>query len=100
MTVIDQVLTAEKAAETTLAEAREAAAANIAAAKKAQAEALLSEKARLSETEKTELAANQTKVDASAEKIVHDAQVKVQTIEHKFAQKSADIVKKIKASLS
>jgi vacuolar-type H+-ATPase subunit H len=100
MTVIDQVLTAEKASETKLAEAREAIAALVSAAKKTQTEALASEKARLAEIEKTELAIHQAQVEKAAEKIVYDAQTKVKVIEGKFAQKSTEIVKKIKATLS
>ena len=100
MTVIDQVLTAEKASETKLAEAREATAALVSVAKKAQTQALTSEKTRLAEIEKTALATHQEQINESTEKTIHDAQVKVKVIEGKFAQQSVAIVKKIKTTLS
>ncbi len=100
MTVIDEVLAAEKASEAKLTEAKEAATSVVVGAKKTQAEALVSEKTRLAEIEKNELASHQAHVEKSAEKIVHDAQAKVQTVETKFAQKSAAIVEKIKVTLA
>jgi|AntRauTorckE6833_2_1112554.scaffolds.fasta_scaffold24981_2 Holliday junction resolvasome RuvABC endonuclease subunit len=99
MTVLDEVLTAEKASEQKRAEAKEAAVAAVLTAKKEQGEALISEQKRLAETEKTELANHTKQVAVTVESITQDAHVKVQAVESKFAQKSADIVQKIKAAL-
>jgi len=100
MTVLDEVLTAEKASAQKLAEAKEAATTGVLTAKKDQVDALTAEKNRLAGVEETELAKHAKHVADVAEKITQDAHVKVQTIESKFEQKSADIVHKIKAALA
>jgi hypothetical protein len=100
MTVIDQVLTAEKASESKLSEAREAAVVAVAVAKKAQVETLLAEKTRLAEVEKTELASHSAQVEKTAQGIISKADVTVKAVEGKFAQRSTEIVKKIKEALS
>lgn len=100
MTVIDQVLQAEKASEEKLTEAKVTAAATVAAAHKNQAQTLSDEKARLAEVEKNELAAHANQVEKSAQEIVQKAEVAVKAVEDKFAQKSASLVNKIKDALS
>jgi len=100
MTVLDEVLTAEKASEQKLVEAKEAATAGVLTAKKEQGEALASEQKRLAEVEKTELTNHTKRVAVTVENITQDAQVKVQALEIKFAQKSTDIEQKIKAALA
>lgn len=100
MTVLDEVLIAEKASEEKLAEAKETATAEILAAKKDQVDALTAEKKRLADIETTELAKHTKHVGDLVEKITQDAQVKVHAVDSKFEQKSTDLVKKIKATLS
>jgi len=100
MTVLDKVLTAEKASEQKLTEAKEAAAAAVLTAKKEQTDTLAAEKDRLANLEKTELETHTQHVAGVVAKITQDAQTKVQTVESKFQQKSTDIVEKIKATLA
>ena len=100
MTVLDEVLTAEKASEQKLAEAKEAATTGVLTAKKDQVDALKAEKNRLAEVEKAELVSQTKHVAEVTEKITQETHVKVQTIEGKFEQKSTDIVQKIKAALA
>lgn len=100
MTVLDEVLTAEKTSEQKLVEAKEAAVTAVLAAKKDQAEALKAEEHRLAEVEKTELEKHTKHVAEVVETITHDAQVKVQSIENAFQQKSTDIREKIKATFA
>jgi|GEM_PF-1650209 len=100
MTVIDEVLAVEKASEQKLQEATATAAEVVLAAKKTQSTALEAEKKHLQEVEETQLSAHQSHVDTSAEKIAKDAQAKIDEVEKKFADASANTVKKIKDALS
>ncbi len=100
MTVIDEVLAAEKASEQKIAEAKTASAAAVTAAKKEQLTAIEAEKTKLAEAEKAELATHATHVAGLAEKISKDAEAKVLSVETKFAQKAGSLVQKIKATLA
>jgi vacuolar-type H+-ATPase subunit H len=100
MTVLDDVLTAEKSSAQQLSEAKEAAVAAVLAAKNDQTETLLSEQKRLAEFEKTELTNHEKNVANLAEKITHDAETKVHTVEKKFSDKKSEIIQKIKQALS
>lgn len=100
MTVIDEVLTAEKAADEKLAQAKEAATQALVAAKKAQAEALEAEKARLTEVEQVALTAHTKHVAEQAQKITQEAGAKVQAVEGVFAAKKTEITQKIKQALA
>lgn len=100
MTVIDEVLAAEKASEQKVAEARDAAVISVVAARKEQQAAIDAEKMRLAQVEDKELSAHAEKIAKEATKIVENAYAQVKAVETKFEQKSSEISKKITAVLS
>ena len=100
MTVIDEVMSAEKAAEEKLMQAKEASAQATIAAKKEQAAAIESEKTRLSEVAKSELDSNAARVAILAQGIIDKTESQVQTIQADFTKKAGEISQKIKSVLS
>jgi len=95
MTVLDQVLQAETAAATAIAEAKATAAQQVADAKKAQADTIEATKAKLAEAEIAALSSYEETVQKDSQALVASAEQKVAAIKQVFETKRADLVTKI-----
>ena len=100
MTVIDEVLQAEKTAAHTIAEAKTEAAQAVVHARAAHEELLQAESEKLQVAELAELSAHEKAVEQKAKAITDAVARDVSAIENTFAQKAAEIKAKIKQSLS
>ena len=100
MTVLDQVLQAETAAATAIAEAKAAAAQQVADAKKAHTDAVEAEKAKLAAAEVAALSSYEETVQKDSQVIIDAAQNDVAAIKQAFETKKTDLLKKISDAIA
>ena len=100
MTVLDEVLKAETASATLIAEATAAAIQQVADAKKAHADTVSAEKVKLAEAEATALSVHEQTVQKKFEAITSAAEKEVATITAAFAENEARHVQKINDSIA
>lgn len=100
MTVIDEVLQAEKAAAETIETAKSEAAKAVADARVKHDEVLEVEAQKLAEQERNELESHAQDVEKQASAIKSAVETDVANIERQFADKATDIKAKIKQALS
>lgn len=100
MTILDEVLQAETAAATKIAEAKAAATDQVADAKKAQVEAIQAEKSRLEAAETKALAEHANIVETNSKAIITAAETEVAAIKSTFDANAATLQGKIQAAVA